>query len=160
MARYDDDGQSVVIGVWPQWKNGSARIDDRPFVDMRSSLDGVNRSYKNAEDEVRHIRMRGTEIKGYPANAFAFNAVEWRVNREHESGRLQSAPLDPANERVVRIDSTARVYGLLDDHVVMIRIDRVNTDDPEPPSEEDLRSLWDKQVAKIEQLGFDVEDDT
>ncbi|MDO4260270.1 MAG: hypothetical protein Q4C87_12205 [Actinomycetaceae bacterium] len=69
----------------------------------------------------------------------AFRSVTWRL-------KDGPPPPTPVRDENTLISSTARAYGLVDGKLVMVRID---SNSPEPPSEERLRALWDAQVAKV-----------
>ncbi|WP_165867175.1 hypothetical protein, partial [Schaalia canis] len=72
----------------------------------------------------------------------AFQAVYW------EGKGLTPPPPEPVVEEGGFIRTTARAYGIVDDTYIMVRIDLKNVS-VEPPSEEELRALWDAQVAKV-----------
>ncbi|WP_165867180.1 hypothetical protein, partial [Schaalia canis] len=61
---------------------------------------------------------------------------------------LTPPPPEPVVEEGRFIRTTARAYGIVDGTYIMVRIDLENTS-VEPPTEEELRALWDAQVAKV-----------
>ncbi|WP_165867171.1 hypothetical protein, partial [Schaalia canis] len=82
-------------------------------------------------------------LEGYPEEVLAFQSVSWNALGRDPLPVLRD---DYANTPNIRTNSTARAFGIFEDHFITVMID-----DPsdQPPTEEELRALWDAQVAKM-----------
>ena len=143
MVRYQQGDRSVVIGIIDQYV-GYGEIDN-PFYSMRSNLEngcknGVSWPWG---DGGAYAAQVSSEIDGYPEDSFAFQSSEWFS--DGEAGL--EFPDDPTAADVARVSSTSRVYTRVGDYVLVIKIDQESA---EIPSADELRDLWEKQMAKLE----------
>ena len=136
LVRYDQEDRSIVIGIM------SSGRERNPSLLMRKDLESPHCGPDVGRTDPRFEDWVVSEIEGYPDNSFAFQSVMWRVGFDG-----LPLPAAPVVREGVGVYSTARVYTVVGDKTVMIRI---NSHDPEPPSADELRVLWEKQIAKIE----------
>lgn len=134
LVRYDDGTRSIVLGVWPEPPSA-----DSLLTGMRDQLDGP--TCQGSTGSPRRSDWRTEPVTGLSDYAVAFRAVTWYTRDSQATVAPSPSPADG-----VTIRSTARAYGIVDDHVVMVRLDDAT---PTPPSADELRTLWDKQVAKV-----------
>ncbi|MDO4260410.1 MAG: hypothetical protein Q4C87_12905 [Actinomycetaceae bacterium] len=139
---YEQESRWVTVAVWEndsdQYAHSIADINKTmhtPYCLLgpkaTSALEGKEQEYI---DEWRVYPL------DFGADIAAFRSVQWRFNSP------KNAPPAPIAGEDMLIYSTARVYGIVNGRFVRVAISR-NT--PEIPSDDELRALWDAQVAKI-----------
>lgn len=140
VAQYANDGQTIVVGLW---EDGGSRMRERiEYARLEAELNmpclmGREGSPGLPADSVNDQRVT---ILDFGDDTFAFQYIGWYNVKG-------SAPLAPTLGPDFRVFSTARVYGVVDNMYIMVRID-YNNIHTHAPSEEELRALWEAQIAK------------
>ncbi|MDO4259258.1 MAG: hypothetical protein Q4C87_07040 [Actinomycetaceae bacterium] len=142
LVTFKQPGRRVTLGVWEDDPDRySLALDD-----MKGRMDDLyclSRREHEAKSPDGNVNNLADDWRVYPLDfgeeVAAFRSVTWRK----EDG---PPPSTPTPTEKVHIYSTARAYGVVDGKFVMATIDSLG---PEPPSERELRGLWDAQVAKV-----------
>ncbi|WP_165867170.1 hypothetical protein, partial [Schaalia canis] len=138
IAQYTNGARVVAVGIWP---TDGFETDYVPSanreIDHCLSLPPKERMGNDSRDYVIE------RLEGYPDEVLAFQQVAWQAPGPDD---LPISRDDYVNNPHVIAISTARAFGIFEDHFITVMID-----DPsdQPPTEEELRALWDAQVAKM-----------
>lgn len=140
VARFNQGNRWLVVGVWDD-ENNRARewIEKISHVSRGDICTLGNRALKSASGTHESFDWRVNALD-FGEDVAAFQAVEWSLT----SG--DTPPEEPVARDDLLAYSTARAYGIVNDKLVMVRISHKRTD---PPTEAELRALWDAQVAKV-----------
>ncbi|RRC94418.1 hypothetical protein, partial [Schaalia canis] len=138
-VKYISGDRRIVLGVW-DFLDGSFDFGP-PEIDRlaRGDYCRLGKAYLVAKGATPTTDWRVTPLD-FGEGIAAFQAVYW------EGKGLTPPPPEPVVEEGRFIRTAARAYGIVDDTYIMVRIDLKNSS-VEPPSEEELRALWDAQVA-------------
>lgn len=140
---YTQGRRDVDLGVW----DGLEASFQRNLEGMRQDLEGdacrLGKAYHGYTGTEGHEDWR-IETLDFGEGIVAFRSVQWRARG---NGPL---PLSPKERDDIYANSSARAYGLVGGKLVMVRIDDTTV---EPPSEAELRALWNAQTGKVLYLG-------
>lgn len=136
---YTQGTRDVDLGVW----DGLEASFQRNLEGMKQDLEGdacrLGKAYHGYTGTEGHEDWR-IETLDFGEDIVAFRSVQWRARG---NGPLPPSPKDHDD---IFANSSARAYGLIDGKLVMVRIDDTTV---EPPSEAELRALWNAQAGKV-----------
>ncbi|RRC94504.1 hypothetical protein [Schaalia canis] len=137
---FEQDERRIIIGVWDE-------EDSRPSQTLEDIVNGIThdkcrlgKAYFTALGEKYSSSQWRVDPLNFGQDVVAFRAIEWAVRPENP------VPPAPVKREGVEVYSTARAYGIVDGKLVMVRIDDTTV---EPPSEAELRALWNAQAGKV-----------
>lgn len=149
VAFFENGDETVVVGYWPVTREtiGDYMVEEThvwmdrlPEYIRRTDQNYVSRAVDGSDD------WRIWEVPDIDGG-YGFQGTSWFSSYYGDHGGLPVSIEDRRDDDKIDTSSTARAYGLIDDYFVMVRIDNNNFD---PPTDEQLRSLWNKQLAKIQ----------
>ncbi|WP_165867149.1 hypothetical protein, partial [Schaalia canis] len=140
-VQYLDGGRRIILGLLDNPQSIFARGPQEINQLAHSDYCQMGKAYWGENAATHSTDWRVTPLD-FGEGIAAFQAVYW------EGKGLTPPPPEPVVEEGRFIRTTARAYGIVDDTYIMVRIDLENSS-VEPPTEEELRALWDAQVAKV-----------
>ncbi|MDO4259257.1 MAG: hypothetical protein Q4C87_07035 [Actinomycetaceae bacterium] len=137
-VQFDQGDRWIALGVWDN-HDGRNTSRFQGIVDrLPTEMCRLGRNSSEAASE------SSIDWRVYPVDMgkglVAFQAVEWSLT----TGDVP--PSTPVPREDLQVRSTARVYGIVNGKLVMARISHYKAEAPLP---EDLKVLWDAQVAKV-----------
>ncbi|RRC94405.1 hypothetical protein, partial [Schaalia canis] len=132
-VQYLDGGRRIILGLLDNPQSILARGPQEINQLAHSDYCRMGKAYWGERADRQSRDWRVTPLD-FGEGIAAFQAIEWRGK--------DSVPPEPVVEEGGWVYAVARAYGIVDDTYIMVRIDLENTS-VEPPSEEELRALWD-----------------
>ncbi|MDO4259256.1 MAG: hypothetical protein Q4C87_07030 [Actinomycetaceae bacterium] len=141
MISFAQGDRSVTVAVWEDDDGMYARdvININKKIRDPICLLGSDGSSGSPKGERSHLDWRVFPLD-FGEGTAAFRSVQW------SSPPGSPAPPEPISAEGIHFYSAAQAYGIVQGKFVMVII---ATTSSEPPSEKELRALWDAQVAKV-----------